>query len=58
MVDGKPVTRSSAIAYKNKAFSMSDGPQLRAAGVWVETDKANHVTHMKLTLDGQIFYYE
>jgi hypothetical protein len=58
LVDGKPVTRSSAIAYKNKAFSMSDGPQLRAAGVWVETDKANHVTHMKLTLDGQIFYYE
>ena len=58
LVDGKPVTRSSAIADKNKAFSMSDGPQLRAAGVWVETDKANHITHMKLTLDGQIFYYE
>jgi hypothetical protein len=57
-VDGKPVTRSSAIAHKNQAFSMSDGPQLRAAGVWVETDKANHITHMKLTLDGQIFYYE
>jgi hypothetical protein len=58
LVDGKPVTRSSAIAHKNKAFSMSDGPQLRTAGVWVETDKANHITDMKLTLDGQIFYYE
>ncbi len=46
------------IAHKNKAFSLSDGPQLRAAGILVETDKANHITHVKLTLDGQIFYYE
>jgi len=58
LVDGKAVTRSSAIANRYKAFSMSDGPQLRAAGVLVETDKANHITHMKLTLDGQIFYQE
>jgi hypothetical protein len=58
LVDGKAVPRSSVIANKYKAFSLSDGPELRAAGVLVETDKANHITHMKLTLDGQIFYQE
>ena len=58
LVDGKAVPRSSVIANKYKGFSLSDGPQLRAAGILVETDKTNRITRMKLTLDGQIFYQE
>jgi len=58
LLDGKTVIRRSAIASKSQAFSMSDGHLMRTTDVLVETDKANHITHMKLIVDGQVLYQE